>query len=282
MSILNEHCTRNCSTPYALQATSSAPPGPLSFDPYEPEWTREDEERVGDAANGHQIMYGDGPKFVCSPKELLSPTPCLVYSFGSRNDLSFERGIWRLSQHVCEIHVFDPSPKAWQSTVTHETRSQFNGSFWSIGLSGSTSKPFKFRNIVLPSSTLAGHMQRLGHVGRKINILKVDIERGEWKSFEDIFPACAKKELQIDQLIIELHVTKTKRIQTQKTKTIINITQQQINMFFQGARSCGLLLFHKERNHWGCRGWQCVEFSFIHYSAACRVFNVNSRCKIPC
>lgn len=98
----------NCSTEYALATKRSF--GPLSFDPYEPEWTCEDEERVADDIHGHPRLYGDGPKFVCAPRLLSSSNKCLVYSFGSNNDLSFERGIWRLSDQKCEIHVFDPTP----------------------------------------------------------------------------------------------------------------------------------------------------------------------------
>ena len=44
------------------------------WDPWEPEWNCDIEERVG------QPAWGDGAKFVCNPQQTLSKN-CLVYSF---------------------------------------------------------------------------------------------------------------------------------------------------------------------------------------------------------
>lgn len=48
-------------------------------------------------------------------------------------------------------------------------------------------------------------MQQLGHTGRKIDILKVDIEGSEWDAFTNIFHQCDYENF--NQLIIELHCT---------------------------------------------------------------------------
>lgn len=45
-------------------------------------------------------------------------------------------------------------------------------------------------------------MQQLGHVGRRIDILKVDIEWSEWDSFNTLF---AEGFPEIGQIQIELH-----------------------------------------------------------------------------
>ena len=33
------------------------------------------------------------------------------------------------------------------------------------------------------------------------------------------------------------------------------------------------MLFHKERNHWGCAGYMCVEYALIHVDDARAVFD---------
>lgn len=240
------------------------------FDPYEPEWTCEDEERIGDLANGRPQMYGDGAKFVCTPKMLSNASMCLVYSFGSNDDLSFERAVWRYSSHTCEIHVFDPTLAQWRASIDIKARIQFNGSFWGIGLSG-TEDRVQLGNTFVPTSSLTSHMQRLGHDGRLIHILKVDIEDSEWDAFGPIFEACAKGRILLGQLMIELHA-----------KSKLKHDRSKLAKFFKGARSCGLRLFHKERNGWSCKGWKCVEFAFVHEAVACLVFNINTGCSIPC
>jgi hypothetical protein len=45
--------------------------------------------------------------------------------------------------------------------------------------------------------------------------------------------------------------------------------------FFEGADACGLRLFHKERNHWGCQGYACVEFSLVSAESAWREFQAS-------
>lgn len=262
-----ENCTNNCTTPYSLQSTINKRAGAASFDPYEPEWSCDEEERVGDTAAGRRQMYGDGLKFVCAPQMLSLNPRCLVYSFGSSNDFSFERGIWRLSDKKCEIHVFDPTPAAWQNTISGDARSQFNGSFHKTGLTG-VSEVVYINNTYVPALRLATHMHMLGHSGRRITILKVDIEGSEYDAFKSVFANCSR--FIIDQLIIELHLNRGGKL------------HGQIHDFFEAARRCGLRLFHKERNHWGCKGWKCVEFSFLREDVACDTFNYVQGCDLHC
>ena len=39
-----------------------------------------------------------------------------------------------------------------------------------------------------------------------------------------------------------------------------------IENFFLAADRASLRIFHKERNHWGCGGYKCVEYSFVSES----------------
>ena len=43
--------------------------------------------------------------------------------------------------------------------------------------------------------------------------------------------------------------------------------------FFEGADAAGCMLYHKERNHWGCAGYVCVEYALIHVGEARAVFD---------
>jgi len=56
---------------------------------------------VGDQRLGN---VGDGGKWVCDPDCLLEKGKCLLYSFGSNNDFSFETS---MKGYGCETHVFD-------------------------------------------------------------------------------------------------------------------------------------------------------------------------------
>jgi hypothetical protein len=67
---------------------------------WEPSFTCTHERRIGG--------NGDGPKWVCDPHRI-DPNRCLVYSFGSNNDFSFENAVTAEISAGCEIHTFDPT-----------------------------------------------------------------------------------------------------------------------------------------------------------------------------
>ena len=52
---------------------------------------------------------GDGGKWVCDPHTYLQQSPCVVYSFGSSGDFSFEEAVHAMAP-ACEIHTIDPAP----------------------------------------------------------------------------------------------------------------------------------------------------------------------------
>ncbi|XP_043203126.1 methyltransferase-like protein 24 [Amphibalanus amphitrite] len=113
----------------------------------------------------------DGNKFICldEPPAL----PCLVYSFGSRDEWSFERDVKR--QLGCEVHTFDPSLS--DSRTPKETHGAV---FHSIGLGGSTRVNARGWKL----ATLRDLRAQLGHLTSLIAYLKVDIEGGEWEWLE--------------------------------------------------------------------------------------------------
>jgi hypothetical protein len=124
-----------------------------------------------------------------------------------------------------------------------------------VGL-GPIEKPFS-RGVVKPLSNITSS---LGHTDRLLNILKVDCEGCEFEAFKSIFDECAAGKVKIGQLQIELHS---------------HSTFVPIQGFFEGADKCGLMIFHKERNHWGCSGYLCVEFSLISKAGAWTAFKAS-------
>jgi hypothetical protein len=50
---------------------------------------------------------GDNGKWLCGVRTLLQREGCVVYSFGSNGETSFEQDL--LAKTDCEVHIFDPT-----------------------------------------------------------------------------------------------------------------------------------------------------------------------------
>ena len=71
---------------------------------------------------------GDGGKWVCDPHRISRQSSCLVYSFGSSEEYSFEQDV--VNKLKCEVHTFDPF---WNETTGFPKK--FNSAYHKIGLS---------------------------------------------------------------------------------------------------------------------------------------------------
>ena len=217
------------------------------YDLFEPEANCLSEERFG---NERFASFGDGPKFVCgvnfiAEQKNTSKKPCLVYSVGSNNDISFETAV---SKHLgCEIHTFDPTVSS--EDFTGNDVATFHE--WGLGRDGEA-KNFHIggRNGSYTSMSLKTMMNRLDHVGRKVDLLKIDCEGCEWQALPEIFDALYLKELEVDQIQIELH----------------SGTKESIENFFTKVDEARMRILHKERNSWGCDGYRCLEYVFVSES----------------
>jgi hypothetical protein len=220
-----------------------------SYDFYEPEWTCETELRLG----VNHINIGDGPKFVCAPEMLATQKHCLIYSIGSNYDSSFERGVRKYGPD-CEIHTFDGTLNLIARPLGKdfaETKINFHN--YNFGASDSTSgRETKSFDTIINS---------LGHKGRTINLFKIDCEGCEYSTIPLVMKAIGEGLVSIQQILIEVHGTNGKHIQ----------------QLFESMRGQGFMIFHKERNQWGCAGYKCVEFALIHESFAKPAF-VHSHC----
>jgi hypothetical protein len=192
---------------------------------------------------------GDGHKYVCDPHRLESFDDCLVYSVGSNGNFRFEEGLLALAPN-CEIHIFDPDD--YESKM--ESRGMKNAHYHQWGLHTS----YKYNQTAVSENygdrfqdgsklsnlafkTLQETMAELGHVGRRIDMFKIDCEGCEWRTYRDwIFG-----NVDLRQIFIEVH-----------NYPLIG------NTFFEDIHKQGYVIFHKEPNiQWG--GGNCVEFSFL-------------------
>ncbi|CAM9223396.1 unnamed protein product, partial [Ectocarpus fasciculatus] len=217
------------------------------FDRYEPTWGCEAIERV-------PSMGGDGPKWLCGAE--VTRNHALVYSFGSNGDTQFEEGVRDLLPSS-EIFIFDPTMST--DGVAEVKRRGFNLIESGLVPRGDTSfvhaKVAKYYHLMQ-------HMRALGHAGRTIDILKMDIDAMEYASLNK----CTDGDVRVGQLLIEMHAYPNK----------IEFVREKIVALMAQLSNCNLRMFSKERNHWGCAGFKCVEFSFVGPSHAFNVYQ-NSR-----
>lgn len=193
----------------------------------------------------------DGPKWTCG-SELLQP-PCLVYSFGSAGRYEFERSVRKEAGGAhCEMHIFDSNPKFFKQVPI--AQQEVNATYHTYGISAGGRGAFggtagmRFKGLV-------EIMTELGHVGRRIDILKMDVEGAEYTSMRPVFERMAAGEIQADTFLVELH--------SPNPNTLLN--------FAKAAHDAGLLLYHKERNNWAsCTA--AVEFAFASRDFLRRVY----------
>lgn len=224
------------------------------FDLYEPEAVCVFDERFGQGVNLTRYQaFGDGPKFLCGVDMIATKNSnqignnrCLVYSVGSSNQIHFESSVHQ--QLGCEIHTFDP-------TLTEAFVGDKYATFhpWGLGEDGAISN---FGGKSFTAMSLQTIIKRLGHEGRTIDILKIDCEGCEWIVMPKVFESIRNGTNKINQVLIELHPGRIKDMQPAAA----------IKDFFWNADAAQMRTFHKERNHWGCNGYLCVEYSFVDES----------------
>uniref|UniRef100_A0A7S0KEF8 Methyltransferase domain-containing protein n=1 Tax=Ostreococcus mediterraneus TaxID=1486918 RepID=A0A7S0KEF8_9CHLO len=218
-----------------------------AYDYFEPEWTCEDEVRLGKGV----VSSGDGPKFVCGSDVLASTKECIVYSIGSNYDFSFEYAVNKIAPQ-CEIHTFDGTLNLTKRALPEglkEKNIHFHN--WNIV---SDCRSEELAKLNSPSHCVFDSLQKLNHhESTMINWLKIDCEGCEFT----VIPKFTGSSVKIDQIMIEVHGTNALRIES----------------LFSSLHNAGMMIFHKERNHWGCDGYRCVEYSLISSSYAQKVLH---------
>ncbi|KAG7345203.1 methyltransferase domain containing protein [Nitzschia inconspicua] len=231
----------------------------LMFDLFEPEAVCLMEERFGGLSDERFVAFGDGPKFVCGVDYIRESYEkrnqrCLVYSVGSYNDIKFERAV--KSDIGCEIHTFDPTLR---TPFVGNDYADFHP--WGLGKEGEIVR-VENPDLEFTTQSVENVMKKLGHVGRKIDIFKIDCEGCEFEAMPPVFEAITNGTLRIDQLLIEMHTRVSYEVMTD---------------FFEAADRAGFRITHKERNGWGCGGTRCVEYAFVNESFL-RTFTASAIC----
>ncbi|KAF0304019.1 Methyltransferase-like protein 24 [Amphibalanus amphitrite] len=139
----------------------------------------------------------DGKKTVCLDDGLLPPGgPCLVYSFGIRDDLSFETEMVRFG---CTVHAFDPTVRLNTSALPDGLNVHYlgvDGRSWTHHSGG----------MAMQLMTLTDLVRHLGHEGRQIDYIKLDAEGSEWSILNEQLTSLHGVLPRVPQLHVEFHL----------------------------------------------------------------------------
>mmetsp|Transcript_13715 Transcript_13715/g.16155 ORF Transcript_13715/g.16155 Transcript_13715/m.16155 type:complete len:400 (+) Transcript_13715:84-1283(+) len=185
----------------------------------------------------HQICLDELPKPGTKKKNSNYP-PCLIYDFGIRAQPQFGETMAR--DFGCEVHGFDPSPVSadwWDSNDAKELRELPNYHFHPYGAGGVdgvvTLKEYtwgqvsilryptntldcegkdpcgmvrhKSKSFKLPVKTLPTIIKELGHEGKAIDVLKIDVEGSEYAFLENLLDSTGGCPDFIKQITLEWH-----------------------------------------------------------------------------
>ena len=229
------------------------------WDYFGPSFNCISKERVG--------KIGDGGKWLCGVRTVLAHKPsCIVYSIGSKGEVSFEVGIEDKLPN-CEIHIFDPTLTFDQKRIMDNLLRKFD--FHEVGLGGSNGEMRikKRRTLwtqktksVYPVQSLGSLMADFGHAW--IDVLKIDIEGGEWNVFAKLCEEA--KPIPATQIQVELHFMGD-------AKAVLN--------FFHCMEGKGFRVFSVEPNYYGRTAENAklmVEYSFIQVDPSGKIVWENS------
>lgn len=209
----------------------------------------------------------DASKWVCNSRALAAQQPrCLVYAFGGHAEFDWDIA---MTQHTgCEHHIFDPtapchepgkqdqSCKPWAALLGPKLIAESNvTSYQPYGISGHDGTVRWFKESV-PVYSLSTIMAKLGHTGRRIDVLKMDIEGSEF----DVVPNLVKSGIEIGQLLIEVHWPLHRAEFSRKPA---HMQTSALHAHFFGAlEKAGFAVAHVEFNI-AC-GFTCVEFLWVN------------------
>lgn len=166
----------------------------------------------------------EGGWFVCDAKALEIANPCIVYSFGIKDDFSFDKAMHDVG---CTIHGFDPSPYGLASKPLYEA---IGGEYHAFGLGLPDAQveiaPFRWPGIGYLRNRntdpwvlkrIPTIMEELGHVS--MTYLKVDVEGSEWDAIDNIIAA------KWGEFAVEMHFPPTEYLIDTNTDGIVFITR---------------------------------------------------------
>jgi hypothetical protein len=194
-------------------------------------------------------VVGDGGKWACGVARVAKQEKCVIYSFGVNGESSFEASLLRRLPN-CEVWGYDYSVGAWGPEISDDpdlrTRAHFQA--WALGGSdnhGENDNPKYW--------TLDSLMRLNGH--SFIDVLKIDIESGEFDALTAFVEAHVNGDLPIGQLQLEIHAYGDHK------------DLQWFLKWWEALEAAGLRPFSLEPNLLHvliCRPPEVVEYSFIN------------------
>ena len=140
----------------------------------------------------------DGKKTVCIENGLLPPGgPCLIYSFGIKDDTSFET---EMVEFGCTVHAFDPTVRLDKSKLPEGLHVHY------IGVDGRTWTHRTADGKEFQLMTFNDLVRHLGHEGRRIDYVKLDVEGSEWSIVTDQMGSADSVLRNVPQFFLEFHL----------------------------------------------------------------------------
>lgn len=253
-------------------------------DYYEPSWACPLEERIQLRNPLSQKDNGDGGKWVCDVGMLGKTRPCLVYSFGSNGDYSFELGLAKRTSGKCEIHVFDPFNTEEAGATSREinsTKDKLAGENIRVHNFGIASHDYttppltKWKGLTAEFKSLQSIATSLNHAGRPIDVLKIDIDGGEYGLLDNstFWDTLDRSGIKIGQLLLEVHFNAispvTFRFRDENNSWVRARTGEEVDGVLRTLLSRGFAIFHKEVNLLGKPPNDACEFSLIRLNVQC-------------
>ena len=98
-------------------------------------------------------------------------------------------------------------------------------------------------------------MAHKDHSSLFLSIFQIDCEGCEFASIPPLFELISAGNVRVNQILVEMHA-----------RGISKKTARALYDFFLAADRAKFRITHKERNHWGCKGYRCVEYSLVSES----------------
>lgn len=203
----------------------------------QPTYACEHAARIGD-------VLGDGAKFVCNLHHVKQQDSCLYYGIGVDGEVYFEEAFVPMTaDKPCEMHAFDPVDGVTKGSMPQHLK-DMGIHFHPWGLNDVDGE-FDIGWSTHQGYSLATIKQKLGHVGRMIDILKMDIEGSEWRVLASLLSECDRAAPFAHQLLIEFH--------SPHYQNLMNMLDK--------LDSCGYRVFYTDFNLYCLH---CVELALVH------------------